>query len=270
MTLVAWLNGRLVERPSAVVGIGNRGFLSGFGVFETLKTIGKTPFALTRHLDRLARSANALEIDLPGADVLRAAVLETVGASALQVECTQFRVRITVAPTDSGAIDVIVTCEPQVPHPDSLTVVTSPWPHNERGPLVGAKTTSYADNLAILQWAKTLGADEAIMADTRGRISEATTANVVYRADGQLVTPSLDTGCLGGVTRELLIEWGLVVEQDAPMEALVDSEEVLLSSSTRDLIPVREMDGRTLAVEGTLGIAARSEFEARTLRNLDP
>lgn len=271
------INGTIVPERTALVSVNQRAFTSGDGVFETLKVIQGKPFAITRHLRRLAESARRTRIEIPSSAELATNVADAIAANRERTG-PDARLRITVSAGESagvpargaGPATVVITCDPLKPPPDSLVVITVPWPRNERGFLVGVKTTSYAENYGISQLAQTQGADEAIQADTRGRVSEGTNSNVVLEDQGILITPSLDTGCLPGVTRDLLIEWDLVVQRNVPMTQLATASEVLMSSSTRDLIPVRSLDGRELAAPGPLGLAAAQQFVERALNDLDP
>jgi len=274
-----WLNDGLVSDGDAHVSVRDRGFTSGDGVFETIKIVSGEPFALTRHLARLANSARLVGLAQPDENFLRDAIAATLAANA-EVVSPAGRMRITLtAGNPSSATSVpsrgvgstlVITADSQSPHPESVSVVTVPWRHNDQGPLVGAKTTSYADNLAVLESVRRSGADEALMADTAGRVCEATTANVVLGVEGELITPTLATGCLPGVTRALMIEWGLIVERDFPFADLERISELLLSSSTRNMIPAASLDGRKMVVPGPLGSAAMAEFFARAAESIDP
>lgn len=277
---IVWLNGELVPAAQARVSVYDRGFTSGDGVFETLKVVAGTPFALSRHLRRLAESAHIIGFAAPNEADLRAAVTETVEANRTRLgELGRLRITLTagrprsngsvLARADSG-LTLVLTADPQAPHPAALSLVSVPWPHNERGPLIGAKTTSYADNLAVLEQVRQKGADEALISDTQGRVCEATTANVIMAVAGRLVTPTTATGCLAGVTRSLLIEWGIVAEMDVKSAELATVSEMLLSSSTRDLIPVVRCDAHMYPAPGDLGAAAIREFKLRAVQNLDP
>lgn len=271
------IDGQIVGASQALVSVSQRAFTSGDGVFETLKVLQGEPFALTRHLKRLSEGARRMRLELPHLMDLAGQVRETIAANTERTG-PEARFRITVSAGESpgtpsrgeGPPMVVMTCDPLKAPPDSLAVITVPWPVNERGFFTGVKTTSYAENYGILQLAQTQGADEAIQGDSRGRISEGTTSNVVVEHEGILVTPNLETGCLPGVTRDLLIEWDLVIERNLPMTHLAQASEVLLSSSTRDLIPVRSMDGRELPAPGPLGQQAAADFKERALNDLDP
>jgi branched-chain amino acid aminotransferase len=274
-----WLNDGLVDDRDALVSVRDRGFTSGDGVFETIKIVSGEPFALTRHLARLANSARLVGLAQPDGNFLRDAIAATLAANAdLVSPAGRMRITLTAGnpssatsvPSRGGGSTLVITADSQSPHPRSVSVVTVPWRHNDQGPLVGAKTTSYADNLAVLESVRRNGADEALMADTAGRVCEATTANVVLGVDGDLITPSLTTGCLPGVTRALMIEWGLIVERDFLFADIDQISELMLSSSTRNLIPADSLDDRELAAPGPLGSAAITEFHARAAESIDP
>lgn len=280
MVAKIWVGTELVSAAEAVVSVADRGFTSGDGVFEALKVIAGVPFAMTRHLARLKASADLIGIAMPDDVFLRDAVAQTIGANAARLgvggRIGRLRITLTAGAGQPGPLraqnspTLVITADPQPPHPVSAHVITVPWPHNERALLVGAKTTSYAENLAILEHARATGADEALLPDTQGRLCEGTTSNVVVAMHGRLITPSLATGCLGGVTRSLILEWGLAVEQDIAIAELPEASEVLLSSSTRNLLPVSILDGRPLPAPGPLGAAAAAEFAAQAAQTPDP
>jgi branched-chain amino acid aminotransferase len=150
-------------------------------------------------------------------------------------------------------------------------VATVPWRRNEHSALAGVKSTSYADNVVALRAAEAAGADEAILANTAGLLCEGTGSNVFVGVGGRLVTPPLSSGCLGGVTRELLLEVADVAEEDLPLSALAGADEAFLTSSTRDVHPIETVDGRPLPhCPGPLTATARAAFAALVSSTLDP
>ncbi len=270
-----WIDGVLCDEREARVSPFDHGLLTGDGVFETLKLYGGVPFAVTRHLDRLAHSCRGLGLGCPDPDRLRAAMAEVVAANGL----AEGRIRITVTGGESplgserGASGplVVVAAGPLAPWPPATDVVVVPWPRNERGALAGLKTTSYGENVVALAHAKQRGAGEAIFANTAGRLCEGTGSNVFLSWEGRLVTPPLSSGCLAGVTRALLIERASAEELDLPVSALADADEAFLASTTREVQPIRAVDGRVLgAAPGPLTTAAAATFAALVAETLDP
>lgn len=248
----AWIDGRLLGDPTApAVPVNDHGLVVGDGIFETLKVVEGEPFALERHLDRLERSAAGLGLPDPDRGLVTKGIDAVLGAEALSYA----RLRVTVtggpAPFGSGRADVpptiIVAAEPTSPLEDETAIVTVPWRRNERGALTGLKTTSYAENAVALAEAKRHGATEAIFANTVGDLCEGTGSNIFYVLDGELRTPTLQSGPLAGITRELVLEWYGATETDAPIaEVEAHASEVFVTSSLRDVQAVTRWGKRDL------------------------
>ncbi|MCU1374316.1 MAG: pabC, partial [Actinomycetia bacterium] len=230
MTAPVWVNGELVAAGDASVPALDHGMTVGDGVFETLRIYGGVPFAADRHLDRLARSGAGLGLDLPDRALLERALAEVVAAGGL----SDGRVRLTVTagagPLGSariaGACTVVAAVAPLDPASPTTDAITVPWVRNERSPLAGLKTTSYAENVVALARAKAAGASEALFANTRDELCEGTGTNVFVVVGGALLTPPLSSGCLAGVTRELVLECTGAEEQVLPFAVLQDADEV--------------------------------------------
>jgi branched-chain amino acid aminotransferase len=271
----AWVDGSLVAPDAASVSAFDHGLTVGDGVFETLRVYRGTPFALRRHLDRLGRSAAGLRLPVPDREVLARACAEVVDAGGL----AEARLRLTVtggpgplgSPRGAGPPTVVAAVAPLAPVPPMAAVAVAPWPRNERGPLAGLKTTSYAENVVLLAWARERGAEEAVVADTTGRLCEGTGANVFVVHDGRLRTPTLASGCLAGVTRDLVLERTDAEEVDLALDDLASADEAFLTSSTREVQPIGSVDGRPLpATSGPRTSAARSAFRDLVTDDLDP
>ena len=272
---LVWLNGRLVPEAEATVSAFDHGFIVGDGVFETLRTYGGRPFAVRRHLERLARSAEGLGLERPdllGVAAAIDAVLEAAGEPEARV-----RITVTSGPGPLGSArgtsgsNVMVAAAPLDELPETAAVVTVPWLRNEQGALTGLKTTSYAENAVALARAHHLGADEAVFANTRGELCEGTGTNVAVAVGGRLVTPPLSSGCLAGVTRALLLEVADVVEAPLPLAALAEADEAVLLSSTRAVQAIATVDGRRLPLApGPLTQRAAQAFADLVAKGLDP
>lgn len=274
---IVWVGDALVESHQAQVSVFDRAFTVGDGVFETLKVSQGHPFALTRHLTRLATSAQGLGLVAPDLDRVRQAVVETIAANADAHELGRLRVEYTAGVGGSGsergggAPLLTITCTPTSPWPASTPVITVPWPRNERSAIVGLKTTSYADNVVALARAHAAGAGEAVMANTVNMLCEGTGSNVFVVLGGEVVTPPLSSGCLPGITRALVIQWCGASERDLPMSALTEAQEVFLTSSTRDVQPVSAVDGRAVPnAPGPLTRSVQRIFAERSAQEMDP
>jgi branched-chain amino acid aminotransferase len=276
-----WIDGRLVATADASLSASDHGVTVGDGIFETMKVVRDADgsmhaFALTRHLARLRRSAAGLGLPLPTTDEeLREAVRAVLEANAT----TAGRVRLTVTggpgPLGSdrghGAPTVMVATAPATVWATSTTVAVVPWRRNEHSPVAGIKTTSYAENVVALQRAKDQGAGEAIFANTAGKLCEGTGTNIFVGIGGRLITPPLSSGCLAGVTRELLLEIMDIAEEDLPVSALAAADEAFLTSSTRDVQAIAAVDGTELPTgNGPLTSAAAEAFAALEARTVDP
>ena len=156
------------------------------------------------------------------------------------------------------------------PAPETTTVVTVPWPRNERGALAGLKTTSYAENVRALAYAEERGATEAVFANLAGNLCEGTGTNVFYVVDGELRTPTLGSGCLAGVTRALVLDWCGAVEVDEPIEVVERASEVFLASTTRDVQGVSRWDDLELPAPGPVTARVRTTWAEREAEHADP
>ena len=274
-----WVNGRVVDADQATVSVFDHGLTVGDGVFETAKVVGGVPFALRRHLDRLASSAAGLALPAPDEGLVRSAVAETLAANADHLGET-LRLRITVtggtSPLGSERGDagttLVVALAPATRWATSAKVVVVPWVRNERAPSAGVKTTSYADNVVALAHAKAAGGGEAIFANTVGHLCEGTGTNVFIVRGGVVSTPPLSSGCLAGVTRGLVLEWADVVEEDLPIGVLTEADEVFVTSSTRDVQAVHAV-GDNAVPGGAPGPATQrlaAVFAERSRADVDP
>lgn len=278
--MILWQNGAMVAEDEARISTNDHGFLVGDGVFETLRVYGGTPFAWGRHRLRLENSARALGLSLPSDESLRSAADDVIAMNALP-DC---RMRITItggesslgSDQDSNPVTAVVAVGPLAHWPVTADVVTVPWTRNERGATAGLKTTSYAENVRALTFAKSHGASEAIFANTRDELCEGTGSNVFLVEDGALLTPPLSSGCLAGVTRAIVIELAQILgipcdERAMPLGALGASSEAFLTSSTREMQAIAAVNGVSLAsAPGPLTLQLQSAWRDLLSRTLEP
>lgn len=285
MTVVIWKDGRFLTPEEPALSATDHGVTVGDGLFETCAVYDGQAFALSRHLRRLARSATGLGLVAPDEALVRRGVgqvLERAGAQAGRLRIT---VTAGMAPLGSargaGPLSVLVAAGPVGPAAVTNRVVRLPWVRNERSAVAGLKTTSYAENVVGYAYAAARGADEGLLANTVGALCEGTASNVFVEVGGELLTPHLATGPLAGITRELLLEWG--VQEGLPVREAHPDElpftvlddvatgrvHLALAGSIRNVVPVVALDGVECAV-GPLCLAAQELFTRRAGAQIDP
>lgn len=273
--MTIWLDGELRDADEARVSVFDHGLTVGDGVFETLKAVGGRAFAMTRHLERLARSARGLGLPEPDLEEVRRACDAVLADNPISFG----RLRVTYtggfSPLGSDRGNdrptLVVALGETSRRPDTTAVVTVPWTRNERGALSGLKTTSYAENVIALARAHEHGASEALLANTAGQLCEGTGSNVFVVLDGELYTPPLSSGCLAGITRALVVDWTGAQETDLPLDVLQRADEIFLTSSLRDVQAVHRVDGRELpGTPGPVTAKAMRVFQERSAADFDP
>jgi branched-chain amino acid aminotransferase len=271
-----WIDGELLPDSEARISIFDHGLVVGDGVFETVKVANGHPFALSRHLARLSSSATGLGLPAPDLEQIRAGVGAVVGASP-GMALARLRITVTAGTGPLGSergkspLTAVIALAEQRPPADFVDVAVVPWTRNEHSAVAGLKTTSYAENVRALAFAAEHEAGEAIFANTAGNLCEGTGTNVVVVTGGRLVTPPLSAGCLAGVTRALVIEWAGVAEEDLPIGALAAADEAFLTGTTRDVQPIRKVNGSLLAsAPGPMTRKVADVFGMRAAESPDP
>lgn len=270
------MNGSLLAGEQARISVSDHGLTVGDGVFETVKVTGGEPFALRRHLDRLALSASRLGLPAPDLAALSAGAYALLYAAG-NPETARMRITVTGGNSPLGSqrgnepLTTVIALAELNDWGGPADVVTVPWTRNEHGALTGIKTTSYAENVRALAYAAERGASEAIFANTQGNLCEGTGSNVFLVTGGELVTPPLSSGCLAGITRALILEWFGGTERDVPMATLATADEAFLTSTTRDVQPIKAVDGVQLAdAPGPVTRKAAQIFASRAALSPDP
>lgn len=271
MSALVNINGRLCSEQDAVVSVFDHGFLYGEGVYEVLRTYNRQPFLLDRHLRRLRRSAGMIDLAVPWSDAdfsarmheTIAAFLERVDRSAAEGE---FYVRILLTrgvgelsydPQACTAPTLVTIVKPLVEVPVDVlergvrvAMVTIMRNHpNSVNPAI--KSNNLLNNALAMQEALRRGAYEAVMLNYRGELSEAAQSNLFIVKDGIVSTPPLDAGLLAGITREYLLEIGRdagipIGERVLRAEGLFGADEAFLTGTTREIVPIVEVDDRQI------------------------
>jgi branched-subunit amino acid aminotransferase/4-amino-4-deoxychorismate lyase len=249
----------LVDPHAPVFGADDEALLRGRAVFETARVYGGRPFRLDAHIERLGRSSARVRLPDPDADDCVRLADGVVKASGVDDLALRFFWTGTTLVATAAAIDPVL--EEQRARGLRLAVVR--W---STGVLAAAKSTSYAENMAAQDAAAERGADDALLVAHDGTVLEAPTANVWFREGSLLLTPALTLPILAGVTRAVVAELapaaGYEPEEGVfPIERLLAADEVFLTSSIREVMPVAEVD----ATAFELGPAA--EALQRALRS---
>jgi 4-amino-4-deoxychorismate lyase len=230
----------------------DEGFLRGRAVFETLRVYGGRPFRLDAHLERLRRSAEALWLPEPDRSGLAAAA----AAAIADAGAPDAALRLFWTPGREGAgeptgLALVSDLPPgiEAERARGLRLVAAAWAPGPR--IAGAKTTSYAENMAAQAEARARDADDALLVGPDGLVLETPTANVWWREGTRLLTPALTQPILAGVTRAAV--WELAgaagyepAEATAPLERVAGADEAFLSSSVREVMPVVRLDGEPI------------------------
>jgi branched-subunit amino acid aminotransferase/4-amino-4-deoxychorismate lyase len=238
------MNGFPTDPSVAGVSVFDIGFQRGYGCFEAMRAYGGVPFRLDGHLDRLARSAENLSIELPARSDLVGWCMEasSPGDGVLRIYVT--------GGTDAkhpGTDNVVVVFMEALPHiPDAvrLDLIEAPWhADGKTSELTGAKTLSYGPNLAATIAARSRGFDDAALVGSGGVVLEGPTFSLGWVSDGAMCTPGLGSHILASITREATIEvahdLGVRVREEEFAEGdLLAADEVFVMSTVRQVLPV--------------------------------
>lgn len=236
VTELASVDGKITPTSEAVIPLRDDGLYRGDGAFEVIRLYAGRPFALEDHLERLERSAAALEL--------------RYDAAALRVEIDAL---LATAGPDDAALRLVVTrggrriaaLEPLPDYGPSSTLATVTY--SPTVILDGVKSLSYAANMQATRIARSRGADEALLVTPEGTVLEPPTASIFWCApDGSLCSPSLDNPILDSITRRRLVRALEVREGTFRVEELAEASEAFLASTTREVQPVAAIDGRAL------------------------
>ena len=259
-------NGRIRNADSPGLFAGQIGLLAGWGVFSTLRVSGGALFAWERHWARMSRDARLVNVAMPAsADEVEEDLLRLIEANG-RPECT---LRVVVVrngggiwegPASGSASDVIALTADCRKWGESVRLGVQANARFAANEFCGAKILSWGQNLTMAERATGQGFDELVLLNEHGRVAECTSANIFAAFGNDVVTPPVSEGCLPGITREVLLQEirlgqigldGWQVREGAlGMDDLYGADEVFITSTTRDLLRVREIAGRELNGRG--------------------
>jgi branched-chain amino acid aminotransferase len=268
-------NDRIRDAAGAELRAGQLGLLAGWGVFTTLRISEGVPFAWERHWARLKRDAALINLALPSDPAaLEESLLRLVEANG-RPDCT---LRLVILRNSGGMWEDAASNEVPV-DVIAMTADSKQWSPNVRlgiqpnarfagNEFAGAKLSSWAHNLTWAERAHAQGLDEVVLLNQHGLVAECTSANIFAVFGNQVFTPPLADGCLSGITREVLLHElhppGITVsERSLKIEDLRSADEVFITSTTRDLLPVSELDGHSLRPDSLRTEVTVREFLSR-------
>jgi branched-chain amino acid aminotransferase len=277
------VNGRVSDQEHAVISVFDHGFLYGEGVYETLRTYNGVPFLFDRHMRRLRNSARMLALDVPlSDDLIDERFSDTMRAAGLgDSPDREAYIRILVTRGIGELTYDLAAC----PTPSIVIIVKPNVPPSkeafERGVKVALvdvvrnhpatvnpriKSNNLLNNALAMQQAGARGGFEGVMRNYRGELAECTQSNLFIVKNGAALTPPLDAGLLPGITREFLFEVGAdngipVREQVLHDADLFDADEAFLTSTTRELVPIVQVDDRRIG-SGSPGPITRSLLDS--------
>ena len=243
-------DGKLIDLKDS--DCNDKGWMSGTGVFETIKTVDNQPWAMSRHMRRAVSSAQQNGFRIPSEELIRSAVAELCRA----VQHQQGLLRLSFGQTGKWSAVHL----PYEPMPGGARLLTYDKVIAVQGQPV--KSYPYSHRLEILEAIKLLGADEAIVCNDKGKVCEGAVTNLLLCIDGKWLTPPISDGVLPGVMRALVIEYCGVSVRSIDKSEIPRVKAAFVLSSLRIAQPVISMDGRNL--EQSLDF--KSEIEAMALR----
>lgn len=271
MTTVVSVDGATVSPEKACVSVLDRGFLYGDSVYEVVRTYDGVPFEMPRHLDRLVGSARRIGMQLPvpvaqiGEETLRTHRDSGHSDSYLRIVVTRGSGPIGLDPalaTDQRRIiiakDVREVRPPEAVYVDGVEIALVNVRRNLQSAIdPRAKTGNYLNSVMALTEARSRGAYEAVMLDHRDYVTEGASSNVFVVVGGIVLTPPLDAGILEGVTRTVVLDVARkagmkVLELPLTEAAFGEADEVFITSSIREIVPVVRVDGKHIGT-GTPG-----------------
>jgi branched-chain amino acid aminotransferase len=266
-------NDRIGPASEQVLSPGQVGLLSGWGVFSTLRVADGVLFEWDRHWARIKRDADAFHVALPNdPEAVRRKLLELVEANGVP-NCT---LRIVIVrngggmwagPSNGRESDLIALTADSKEWGEGVKLAYQENGRHAACNFAGTKILSWAMNLTWLERAQCRGFDEVILLNERGEAAECTSANLFIANGSQVWTPPLSSGCLPGITRELLLgpvrAAGIEIGEKALLPAELEAaDEVFITSTTRDLLPVFQIEGRRVGGQDHARVALQKAFSA--------
>lgn len=251
--LTYYVNGAFVPTDQAALPLNDLGIVRGYGIFDLLRTYGTTPFRLLEHIQRLESSASQIGLDLPWSTTeLESIVLETYARN--EIPDASIRIVVTGGPstnfmTPQGKPSLVVMVHPIAPYPESYYTEGCKTLSTLVGRIMPTvKSLNYIGAIMAMKEADKVGAVEAIYLDSQDRLTEGTRANLFVVRGDLLITPR--EGILKGITRQVVLDVAAsefeIVEGPIHYQDLGEFDEAFLTSTTKDVLPVVQIDNHVI------------------------
>jgi branched-chain amino acid aminotransferase len=265
-------NEDILDAHQKSLSAGQVGLLNGWGVFSTIRVQEGVLFAFERHWERMQRDAARMHVPFPAdRDAVRARLSRLVEANSawnatLRVVVVRNRGGLFEGPDLARDFELIAFSADINHWGTSVRLTVKQHGRHAQNEFAGAKVLSWAQNLTWYEEAHQLGFDEVILLNERGEVCECTSANLFIARGSEVFTPPLNSGCLPGVTRALLLEEIRVpgisaAERTLLPKDLEDADQVFITSTTRDFLPVSRIEGLNVRSGGNIVAALTRAFE---------
>ena len=265
-------NDEVLDARQKSLSAGQVGLMNGWGVFSTLRVQEGVLFAFERHWERMLRDAARMHVPFPAdRDSVRARLSRLVEANSawnatLRVVVLRNHGGLFEGPDMARKFEVIAFTADLNPWGSSVRLALKPHGRYAQNEFAGTKVLSWAQNLTWYEEAHQRGFDEMILLNERGEVSECTSANLFIARGNEVFTPPLNSGCLPGVTRALLLEEVRIPGISAAEKTLLphdleNADQVFITSTTRDFLPVSHIEGLKVRSEGNIVAALTRAFE---------
>ncbi|MGR3173581.1 MAG: aminodeoxychorismate lyase [Candidatus Scalindua sp.] len=262
MTNYIFLNGRIIPVTEGSISTGDRGFLYGDGIFETLRSYKGEPFKLTEHLERMRCSAEKLKII---SEYTNAEISETITKLLEKNSVQDAYIRITLSRGEGGSglqmsdnlrSTILIQVKSFTPYEKELyekgmSLSVSKHRRSLSCPISCHKTTNLLTSILLKEEAKDKSAHDSIVLNTDGYVAECIVSNIFMVADGSVITPSLDTNILPGITRSTVLDICrdksiTASEERFKIETLIKAEEVFITNSLMEIMPVSRVEDNSI------------------------
>lgn len=258
-----YINGKYYDKDDAKVSVFDHGFLYGDGIFEGIRLYNKNVFKLPKHIDRLFRSARAIMLDMPWS---KQEIMDAVCDACRTNNLTDGYIRLVVSrgkgalglsPRSCSDPQLIIIADqiqlyPEELYQNGLKAITVPTRRNSHAALPPmVKSLNYLNNILAKIEAQNLGYQECLLLNNEGYVAECSGDNVFIAFEGQLITPPVSAGSLGGMTRQTVIELAKklgyeLIEKPLTRFDVWTADECFLTGTAAKLIPLVELDGRKI------------------------